>query len=198
MKTNQKIKTMVIAALLCGIGIAIPMFMPKVVLGPMSFTLASHVPVFLAVFISPPVAAVVSVITGFGFLMAGFPIVIVLRAFSHLGFALVGALLLKKRPETLCSVGGTLGLGALTAVIHAICEVFVVTAFFFSGAMGEASYQQGYWYTVFFMVGVGTLIHSSVDYSISVFVWKHVQNVIHIPVCARVKPLASGSSGETC
>lgn len=195
MRANHKIKTMVIAALLCGIGVAIPMFMPKIVLGPMSFTLASHVPVFLAVFISPPVAAVVSVVTGFGFLLAGFPIVIVLRAFSHLIFALIGALLIKQYPEILCSPGGTLGLGAVTAILHAIGEVSVVTAFFFGGSMGTATYQQGYWYAVLFMVGVGTLIHSSLDFAISVFVWKHVQGAIRIPVCARVKPLSSGKTG---
>ncbi len=195
MNTNYKVKTMVIAALLCGIGIVIPMFMPKVVLGPMSFTLASHVPVFLAIFISPAVAAVVAVVTSLGFLFAGFPIVIVLRAFSHLVFVLVGALMIKKYRETLCTVGGTLGLGLITGLIHAVSEVVVVTAFFFGGAMGEATYQQGYWYAVFFMVGVGTLVHSSLDYAISVFIWKHVQSAIRIPVCARVKPL---SSGKTC
>lgn len=195
MNTNNKIKTMVIAALLCAIGIVIPMFMPKVVLGPMSFTLASHVPVFLAIFISPMVAAIVAVVTSFGFLFAGFPIVIVLRAFSHLIFALIGALLIKKQRETLCTVGGTLGFGLLTGLIHAVSEVVVVTAFFFGGAMGQATYQQGYWYAVFFMVGVGTLIHSSIDCAIAVFVWKHVQSVIQIPVCARVKPI---SSGKTC
>ena len=42
MKRDTKLQTMVVAALLCAIGIVIPMFAPKIVLEPASFTLASH------------------------------------------------------------------------------------------------------------------------------------------------------------
>ena len=83
MKRDTKLQTMVVAALLCAIGIVIPMFAPKIVLEPASFTLASHVPIFIALFISPPVALAVSIGTTVGFLFAGFPIVIVLRALTH-------------------------------------------------------------------------------------------------------------------
>ena len=58
---------MVIAALLCAIGIIIPLFSPlKIILEPMSFTLASHVPTFLAMFISPVTAIFVSIGTAIG------------------------------------------------------------------------------------------------------------------------------------
>ena len=77
---ETKLISMVIAALLCAIGIVIPMFAPKIILEPASFTLASHVPIFIALFISPPVALAVSVGTTLGFFFAGFPIVVVLRA----------------------------------------------------------------------------------------------------------------------
>jgi niacin transporter len=57
MNNNNKVKTMTIAALLSAIGIIIPMFSPiKLVIEPASFTFASHVPIFIAMFISPVVA----------------------------------------------------------------------------------------------------------------------------------------------
>ena len=63
------------------------MFMPKIVLEPASFTLASHVPVFIAMFISPLVAFAVALGTTIGFLMSGLPVIIVMRALSHVVFA---------------------------------------------------------------------------------------------------------------
>ena len=76
-KEEQKMKkngilSMVIAALLCAIGILIPIVMPKIEIGPMSFTLASHVPSFLAMFISLPVAVAVSLVTAVGFFSLDF------------------------------------------------------------------------------------------------------------------------------
>lgn len=66
MKTNS-VKRLTISALLIAMGIIIPMVMPRITIGPASFTLASHVPVFIAMFISPVVAIAVSLGTGFVF-----------------------------------------------------------------------------------------------------------------------------------
>ena len=41
--------------------------MPKIILGPMSFTLGAHVAIFLAMFISPKVATAVCLGTTLGF-----------------------------------------------------------------------------------------------------------------------------------
>ena len=60
------------------IGIVVPMLMPKIVIGPMSFTLASHVAIFIAMFISPKLAAVVCLGTTLGFFMTT-PVIIALR-----------------------------------------------------------------------------------------------------------------------
>lgn len=94
---NNSVKHLTISALLIGLGILIPMVMPKIVIGPASFTLASHVPVFIAMFFSPVALAVV-LGTTFGFFISTTPI-IALRAFSHLIFALIGASYLQKHPE---------------------------------------------------------------------------------------------------
>ena len=97
---NKETKALVFTAILVAFGILITMEKPiKVIIGPASFTLASHVPVFLAMFISPLVAILVALGTSFGFLMAGFPIVIVMRAVSHFIFALLGSLWIKKHPN---------------------------------------------------------------------------------------------------
>lgn len=96
---NSKINTkaVVMSALLCALGIIIPMFSPiKLILEPASFTLASHVAIFIAMFISPSTAIFVTFGTTIGFLLGGFPIVVVARAFSHLVFVSFGSLYLKK------------------------------------------------------------------------------------------------------
>ena len=51
-KNTVRIQRMCVAALLCAIAILIPMISPvKIQLGPMSFTLGSHVAIFIAMFI---------------------------------------------------------------------------------------------------------------------------------------------------
>ncbi len=81
---NKKLYNMLIAAMLSAIGIIIPLFSPvKILLEPASFTLASHVAIYIAMFISPGVALSVAAGTTLGFLLAGFPPVVVVRAASH-------------------------------------------------------------------------------------------------------------------
>lgn len=181
MKTHNKLQSMVISALLCAIGIIIPMFAPKIVLEPASFTLASHVPIFIAMFISPSVAISVSLITGLGFLFAGFPLIIVLRALTHVSFASLGSFMLKKNNHLLHSPVSTFLFGFLLAVVHALCEVIVVTLFYMGNNMSSAYYENGYLMSVIVLVGIGTIIHSMVDYGIALFVWKPVHKMITIP-----------------
>ena len=178
MKVQKKIMTMVVAALLCAVGIVIPMFCPKIVLEPASFTLASHVALFLAMFISLPVSIIVCLGTTVGFFFAGVPLVVVLRALSQIVFVALGAWFLQHHknvvgrpiPSTLFSL--TMG------VIHGFCEMMVSSWFYFNG--GQT--QQGYVVSILLLVGLGTVIHSMVDYGIAVVVWRAVQNVVRIPV----------------
>lgn len=179
---------MVIAALLCAIAIIIPMFAPKIMMPPASFTLASHVPIFIAMFISLPVALVVAVGSTIGFFFAGMPLVIVLRAFSHILFVLVGAFILKYHSDIMTTVKGTVLYGLLLAFIHAASEVAVVTWFYFGNLMTKSNYEHGYLFSVILMIGVGTVIHSMIDFGISVFVWRPLTHVIEIPVSAKAFP----------
>ena len=149
---------------------------------PASYTLASHVPVFIAMFISPLVAVFVALVTTLGFLMAGYPIVIVFRALSHIIFAFIGAYILQKRGNTLCSLKTAVPFVLLISTIHAVCEVIVTTIFYFSG-QSTANYLT----VVIGLVGVGTLIHSSIDFVIAAFVWIPLQKVVSLPTSARIK-----------
>ena len=175
MNSHMRLYRMVIAALLCAIGIVIPMFSPvRIILEPASFTLASHVAVFIAMFISPAVAVSVSLGTTLGFFLGGFPIVVVLRAFSQLIFVTIGALWLKRHPYTLLNVKSNLAFNFVMALIHAGFEVLVVVPFYFSNTMAKGYYAKGFVVAVILLVGVGTIIHSSIDFYISWLLWKAV------------------------
>lgn len=171
-KRTVSVQKLTAAALLIAIGVVIPMVMPlKVVIEPASFTLASHVAVFLAMFISPGVAGAVAVGTTLGFLLGGFAPVIVLRAATHLVFALIGSFYLKKHPGTLSSPAKATVFSLLIGLIHGAAEVAVVSAFYFGGGMGGAYYEQGFVTSVMLLVGVGSVIHSMVDFAIAMIVY---------------------------
>lgn len=189
MRRENRLQTTVIAALLCAVGIVIPVFCPKIVIGPASFTLASHVPIFIAMFISPPVAVIVCLGTTLGFFFSGLPLVVTLRALTHVIFATAGAFLLKKKPELLNTAAGSVGFGLLMAAVHETCEVLVVTFFFFGGQMAKDYYSNGYVLSVLLLVGLGGVVHSMIDYGISIAVWRPVSHVVRIPVSVKMRSL---------
>jgi niacin transporter len=168
---NQRNKELAISGLLVATSIIIPLFSPfKIVLEPASFTLASHVPIFLAMFISPRVTASVAIGSALGFLIAGFPLVIVLRAATHLIFALLGAYYLKKYPLETMSVITQRIFSLCIGAIHALCEVVVVGAFYFAGSAGSlAGFGQEFVISVLALVGLGTVVHSMFDFEIARF-----------------------------
>lgn len=176
MKNSSALK-LTITALLITIGIVIPMFSPlKIVLEPASFTLASHVAIFIAIYISPGVAVAVAIGTAAGFFFGGFPIVIVFRAASHVVFALVGALIIKRLPDLMSGGLKLRGLSLGLALIHAICELAVVSIFYFSGGMSQTYYQSGFMLSVLLLVGLGTVVHSMIDFEIAFLVVKPLRS----------------------
>ncbi|MGM0210088.1 hypothetical protein [Enterococcus faecalis] len=193
MKTNS-VKRLTISALLIAMGIIIPMVMPRITIGPASFTLASHVPVFIAMFISPVVAIAVSLGTGFGFFLSATPI-IALRALSHLIFAVIGAVILQKHPEILINKEGkfTLLNGKLQlfnvgiGVIHSAAELVVVSVFYTMGNLPGTYYTAGFMHSIFLLMGVGGLIHSLVDFSIAYFLASTLSKHVDIPTFTEAK-----------
>lgn len=190
MNQSKKIHTMVISALLIAVGVAIPMFMPiKLVIPPASYTLASHVAIIIAMFVSPFVGVAVALGTTLGFLLGGFPISVVLRAFSHVVWAGFGALYLKKNPNTLCDIKKAVVFNLATALLHGICEVAIITPMYFANSLPAGNYANGYMYSILMLVGIGTVIHHSVDFVLSVGVWKVLVKNKSISSIANVKEI---------
>lgn len=141
----KNIKKLTYSALLTALAIIIPLAFGflKVQAGPFSATLASHVPMFLAMFLGPFAAIMVGAGSALGFLMSA-PAVIAARAFMHTFVGLIGAYLLKKGVSFSKVV-------LITGPIHAILEALVVIPFGFT------------MYKVLVVVGTGTLLHHMVD-----------------------------------
>ncbi len=186
MRQNDRVFKMVAAAMLCALGIIIPMVSPKITVEPASFTLASHVALFLAMFLSPKISVVVWLGTTLGFQLTGLPLVVVMRAASQIVFVLFGAVWLQKNPELLKTKKGTLSFGIVTGILHGTMEVIAVLPFYFSGALPAANYQKGFLLSVLVLVGVGTLIHNLVDFTIAQVVYKPVCKMSHIRQIATV------------
>ena len=190
MSTTKKIHTMALSALLIAVGVVIPMFMPiKLVIPPASFTLASHVAIIVALFVSPFVAITVALGTTLGFLVGGFPIAVVLRALSHVVWAAFGAWYLKRDSELFQSRKKSLMFIFMIGLLHAICEVIIILPLYFSHALPEANYAQGFLYSIFTLVGIGTLIHSTVDFVISLGVWKVLVKANSVSSISTVKTM---------
>lgn len=152
------------AAVLTAIGILIPMVMPiRIVIGPASYTLGSHIPIIMAMFISPMVAIAVAIGTTLGFLMAAFPIVIVLRAFTHLVFASIGAWVLQKSNGMFTNLLKRQLFNLSINVIHALAEVVVV---FTLTGLGQKNLDTSYWYVLLLLVGAGTVVHGMIDFEL--------------------------------
>lgn len=166
---NNLIVRITISGLLIAMGIAIPMFSPlKIILEPASFTVASHVPIFIAMFISPGMAAAVAAGTTLGFLFGGFPLVVVFRASSHIIFATAGAFYLQRFYKADNSINPIIPIIKLRIVsfciglVHAVCELITASIFYFNGSM-----ENSFITSVLLLVGVGTLVHSMVDFELA-------------------------------
>lgn len=179
---SNKIHQMVVAALLCAIGILIPMFSPvKVIIEPASFTLASHVAIFVGAFISPAVAIAVAIGTTIGFSFS-FPIVVVMRSATHVIFATILAILIKHYPNILKSKTKTFVTGFFISIIHAASELAVVMPFYFGGKLSSANYNKGFLFSIILLVGFGTIIHSMIDFYLAYFIWKPLNTMKKIGV----------------
>ena len=160
-------RNLTITALLMALAIMIPIVMPlKVVIPPASYTLASHVPIFL----SRKMAACVVIGSTLGFFVAGFPLVIVMRAASHIIFALMGAYYIKHHPGVLTGALSFVAFNLACAIVHAIGEVLACLLFYTTTTMPNIDLI----YVVFVLVGGGTIVHSLVDGYIALYIYKAI------------------------
>lgn len=156
---RNKTKQMIYAALLIAVAMIIPIQFSflRVIIPPFTATIAAHVPMFIAMLISPMVAIVVGVGSALGFLLSGtVDFVVVCRAATHILVGYVGAMvILKKKNYALASI--------ITAPIHGIAEALVVIPF--------VKFDLFYLIVV---TCVGAMIHHLVDSVIAYVVVKGV------------------------
>ncbi|MBP2031747.1 niacin transporter [Clostridium algifaecis] len=148
----NNIKKLTYSGLLTALAIIIPTAFGflKIQLGPFSATLASHVPMFLSMFLGPVPAVMVGIGSALGFLITS-PAVIAARASSHILVGFFGAIMLKRGISFKKVI-------VLTAPVHAVLEAIFVIPFGFT------------MFKVLVVVGIGTLIHHMVDGIISLTV----------------------------
>jgi len=167
---NSRVTKLAIAGLLVAVGIMIPIYSPvKVLIEPASFTLASHVVIFLAMFISPTMAVAVACGTAAGFFISGiFPPVVAARALSHVVYAGYGAYYLQ-HSKTSSSALKLRIFSLVIAFVHAFCEVIIGSIFYFGP---YAVRTNSFMVAVILLVGVGTFVHSLVDFEITLLLRK--------------------------
>lgn len=163
--TNNLLK-LTVTGLLISVGIIIPYTFPRIHLGVASYTLASHVVIFVAMFISPRVSLAVAAGTTLGFFLGGMPIIIVLRAFSHLLWAFCGSVYLRQVPATIQSTVKLRIFSVVIGALHGILEFFTVILFF---RLTTFPNDFNLWWFVVF-VGLGTFVHSLVDFELALLV----------------------------
>ena len=74
------------------------------------------------------------------------------------------------RPQTLL-------FSFLIGILHGVGEVLIILPFSFGGSM--AAYEaKGFFVSVILLVGVGTVVHSMVDYGIASVIWSPLRQVI--------------------
>ena len=144
---NNKIKQMVYAALLIALAIIIPVQFSflKIYIPPFSATLFAHVPMFIAILISPMVAVVTGIGSTIGFLIAGMPMPVVFRAATHIVVGYFGAKYIQKHKSYL-------KMSLFTSIIHGGLEALVVIPF-----IGFDIYQ------LIIVTGVGAILHHLAD-----------------------------------
>lgn len=175
-RTYSTTQQVAISALLIAVGVVIPAFSPfKIIIEPVaSYTLASHVAIFVAMFVSPAAAVAVAIGTTVGFLIGGFPIPIVARAASHVIWAFAGALVLVRYPKILTKVGSSILFSFLLALGHGVVELATVAVFWSLGLLSAGFYEVGFWQSIVLLVGLGTVVHSMVDFAIAQIVWRPI------------------------
>ena len=150
---NKKtVKDMTVTALLIALAIMIPVILKPfaVVVGDFTATPAAHVPLIIALFISPWSSALVALGSGVGFSML-FPPIVAYRAFSHIIFAIIGAYMIKKRIKLFLVI-------VVTMLIHAAAEALTVLL------LGNSALA--------IVTGIGTMAHHTVDFIIAIAVVK--------------------------
>lgn len=172
----MKAKTIAQSGLLTAMGILIPfLFAPYAIrIEPYaSYTIASHVPIMVAMFLSPTIAVFVAIGCALGFALT-LPPIIAARALSHVIFAFIGARYIQKNKHLLENKKQTFLFNCLIGLIHAGAEMLVVTPFMMTSSTFS---WNTFLLTVGVFVGIGGFIHSFIDFTIATIIVKRLPKI---------------------
>ncbi len=177
----MKTRDIVLGSMMAAMALVIPLYFgfARVILPPeFTATLASHVPVMVAMFISPVSAGIAGLGSTLGFLMVLGPI-IAARASTHILWGVIGALLYRRGLSPVVVL-------AVILPIHAIGEALVLIPF---GIPLSAALP---------VVGVGTAIHHVIDSGITLAVLAALaaSGVAFTELRVRSKGGSRGRSGK--
>jgi niacin transporter len=146
----MKTRELALGALLAALSVVIPIAFGflRVVIGPWTGTVTSHVPTMLGMFVSPAVALAAGLGSGVGFLIATGQAIVAARAFTHVVWGLTGALLYRRGMKPWWVL-------ALLLPIHGLLEAAVVLPFGWSLSQSLT------------IVGIGTSLHHTIDSGIT-------------------------------
>lgn len=163
MKRNRAIQSLVLNAMLIALGIIFPIVLPGIRVEPFfSYTLASHVPLMVAMFLGPKSTVFVAVGTAIGFVFSTGNHLIVARALSHVVFATIGSLILMKNKSIVKKLPSRILFNVSLGAVHGLCEFLVIIPFVLDGLTMSFLGQ------MFLFLGLGTVVHSVIDFVIAI------------------------------
>jgi len=168
---DSRLKNLTVSAMLVALSFILPYFVPPIVLPLWTMTLTAHVPVFISVFISPLTAVMTTLGTTLAFFLK-FPanFEVTLRAASHIVFVLL-ALALLKAGFGKKSLLQTAGFAVVISVVHALTEMLVIGVYLYLGIIVNSNAMS----YLFVAVGLGSFVHSLIDFAIAFTVYKTLQ-----------------------
>ncbi len=171
-KKKFAIKDLTLAAMLTALSMLITFSPVKLVIPPFTATLGSHVPTMIALFINPFVTLLTVIGSCIGFAIVTANPIVVLRAASHIVFALVGAYMIKNKRINIFFVI------VVTGLIHATGEMLIV--YFLTPIFAPDAAVMTVTYIAFF----GTLIQHGIDAAITAPILSVLKQakLIHAPL----------------
>ena len=185
-----KTKDIALAAVLTGLSILFPLYLPTIDIGITSVTPFSHLAIMLAMFINPIVAVLTCAGALGAFFIKGVNPTILVRAGSHIVFALAGSLIMYKRKGykgvsfyTVCGI---------VTLLHAVFEMLSALVAIKVGAPGTISARN-----ILIVLGLITAAHSIFDYSFAVLIYntlsqaRLVKNRFDLRIIKKKKVIAA-------
>ncbi|MEG1719034.1 MAG: hypothetical protein RR306_01795 [Clostridia bacterium] len=173
-KKLNKTRLITISALLTAISFLMVYIVPTIDIGVWSLTVGSHVPTFIAMFISPVTAVFTYLGTLLAFIIKTGNIFVWLRAGSHIFFIIAGLLILRKYDMLKATKNKYLKVslfGLVIALVHGIFEALSVVLGLAVGFVLPSTGGNSTLVYLLLIVCLGTVVHSIIDFALAYAVY---------------------------